>query len=232
VQPGASSPMQMVSVGSSDLVGIRSELLPQNGQFIISKSIARWPGSDPDTITATYFAQEFELDPEDFTTDLVRADLFPFQFAAGNGLVYVAPDPQGRAEILVYRDDGSLLDTMRLSYPVVPKTAAEIEEERSFIASFFERTTQTMQVEWEPLPYRPMIRSLGVDSMGNLWVQNGTELSPIFDVFDASGERIFTAALPGRDDASDLRFEISSEGMLAVPQDPENYPIVYLLEIR
>lgn len=232
VQPGASSPMQMVSVGSSDLVGIRSELLPLSEQLILSKSIARWPGSDPDTITATYFAQEFELDPGDFATDLVRADLFPFQFAVGNGLVYVAPDPQGRAEILVYRDDGSPLDTLRLSYPVVPRTEAELEEERAFIESFFERTTQTMQVDWEPLPDRPMIRSLGIDSLGNLWVQRGTELSPIFDVFDASGERIFTAALPGREDASDWRFEISPEGLLAVPQDPELYPVVYLLEIR
>jgi hypothetical protein len=232
VQPGASSPMQMVSVGSSDLVGIRSELLQQNGQFIIAKSIARWPGSDPDAIMATYFAQELELDPEDLATDLVRADLFPMQFAAGNGLVYVAPDPQGRADILVYREDGSPQDTLRLSYPEVPKTSAEIEEERSFIASFFERTTRTMQVDWEPLPDRPMISGLGIDSLGNLWVQKGTELSPIFDVFDASGERIFTVALPGREDASDWRFEISPEGILAVPQDPELYPVVYLLEIR
>ena len=232
VQPGASSPMQMVSYGPTDLVGIRSELLSQDRQFIISKSIARWPGSDPATITATYFTREFELDPEDFAMDLVRADLFPMLFAAGNGLVYVAPEPQRRADILVYRDDGVLLDTLRLSYPEVPKTMAEIEEERAFIASFFERTTQTMQVDWEPLPDRPMIRSLGIDSLGNLWVQNGTELSPVIDVFNASGEHLFTASLPGREDASNWRFEILPEGTLAVPQDPELYPVVYLLEIR
>lgn len=231
-QPGASSPMQMISVGSSDLVGIRSELLPQNGQFIVSKSIARWPGSDPDTVTTTYFAREFELDPEDFATDLVRADLFPFRFAAGNGLIYVAPDPQGRSDILVYRDDGSPLDTLRLSYPVVPRTEAELEEERAFIESFFERTTQTMRVDWEPLPNRPMIRSLGIDSLGNLWVQNGTELSPTFDILDGSGDLIFTAVLPDREDATDWRFEILPEGILAVPQAPDLYPVVYLLEIR
>jgi hypothetical protein len=231
VQPGASSPMQMISVGSSDLVGIRSELLPRNGQFIVSKSIARWAGLDPETITATYFIQEFELDPADFATDLVRTDLFPMLFAAGNGLVYVAPDPQGRADILICREDGCPQDTLELSYPRVPRTAAEIEEERAFIASFLERTTQTMRVDWEPLPDRPMIRSLGIDSLGNLWVQRGTELTPTFDVFNVSGEWIFTATLPGRDDANDWRFEVSPEGILAVPQDPEIYPIVYLLEI-
>ncbi|MDM7993530.1 MAG: hypothetical protein QUS11_09465 [Candidatus Fermentibacter sp.] len=226
VQTGTSSPMQMVSVGSSDLVGIRSELLPQNGQFIVSKSVARWPGSDPDTITATYFNQEFELDPEDIATDLVRADLFPMLFTAGNGLVFVAPDPQERAEILVFYPDGSPHDTLRLEYPVVPKSEAEIIEERAYIESFFQRTTQTLQVEWEPLPDRPMIGSLGIDSLGNLWVQRGTELSPTFDVIDGSGAILYSAVLPDREDAADWRFEISPQGILAVPQDPGLYPVV------
>jgi hypothetical protein len=97
---------------------------------------------------------------------------------------------------------------------------------------FLSRTSNgRIQVEWKPLPDRVMIRSLGVDGMNNLWVQRGTELTPTFDVFNSSDSLVFRAVLPDREDARDWLFDVSDQGILAVPQDPEDYPVIYFLRM-
>ncbi len=40
-----------------------------------------------------------------------------------------------------------------------------------------------------------------------------------------------TAVLPDRDDTVHLKFHISKRGILAVPEDPESYYCVYLINM-
>ncbi len=52
-----------------------------------------------------------------------------------------------------------------------------------------------------------------------------------FDVWDDSGDILFTASLSGFDDI-DLSFRIGRHGILAAVVDPEHYPRVFTLEME
>jgi hypothetical protein len=229
---GRSVPTSMVSVGTENIIGIRNRMdFLETGQLQVIKSVALWNGTTPDSLETVYFEQEFLLDIEDTPNNVLKMDLFSATAAAGDDRVYVAPSPTDSPVIYCYRFDGSIADTLYLPYAEVPKSLSEIEEEKMLIELRVYQGTQRTMV-WEPLPNRPMIRCMGVDSLDNLWVQRGTELSPTFDIFDNRGFFLYTAGLPDREDAYNWRFDISSGGIMAVPEDPEFYPLLYIIEHR
>ena len=227
---GRSVPMSMISVGPEGVVGIRNRMdFLETGELHVIKSIALWNGTIPDTIETVYFEQEFLLNLEDTPNNVMKMDLFSAIAAAGEERVYVAPSPTDTPVIYCYRFDGSIADTLHLPYTEVPKSPSEIEEEKFLIELRFYQGTQRTMV-WEPLPNRPMIRCMGVDSLDYLWVQRGTELSPTFDIFNTQGDLLYTAGLPDREDAYSWKFDISPGGIMAVPEDPEFYPLLYIIE--
>ncbi|MCK4806784.1 MAG: hypothetical protein KAT09_04015 [Candidatus Aegiribacteria sp.] len=57
---------------------------------------------------------------------------------------------------------------------------------------------------------------------------------PMLLLFHADGsvmDTLMTAVLPDRDDTAHLKFHISRHGILAVPDDPESYYCVYLINL-
>jgi hypothetical protein len=227
---GRSVPMSMISVGTEDVVGIRNRMdFLETGELQVAKCIALWNGIIPDTIETIFFEQEFLLNIEDTPNNVIEMDLFSATAAAGEDRVYVAPSPTDTPVIYCYRFDGSIADTLYLPYDEVPKSLSEIEEEKLLIELRVYQGAQRTMV-WEPLPNRPMIRCIGVDSLDNLWVQRGTELSPTFDIFDNRGFFLYTAGLPDREDAYNWKFDISPGGIMAVSVDPEFYPLLYTID--
>ncbi|MCD4848778.1 MAG: 6-bladed beta-propeller [Candidatus Aegiribacteria sp.] len=227
---GRSVPMSMISVGTEGVVGIRNRMdFLETGELQVTKRIALWNGIIPDSIETVYFEQEFLLNLEDTPNNVYRMDLFSAISTAGEDRVYVAPSPTDTPVIYCYRFDGSIADTLYLPYDEVPKSLSEIEEEKFLIELVYSQGTD-MTMVWEPLPNRPMIRCMGVDSLDYLWVQRGTELSPTFDIFDNRGNLLYTAGLPDREDAYNWRFDISPGGIIAVPEDPEFYPLLYTID--
>jgi hypothetical protein len=220
----------MTPVGLGDIVGIQSSLVVQPEAFVTTKHICRWHYLKPDSIVTEYFSKQFVIDRNNFASDLVTVDMFPMLFTAGNGFVCVAPDPQKEPVLIIYNANGMLIDSLILPYPEVPKTPEELEEERCFIEEVFYYTTnQVLQVDWEPYPLRPMIKTLGVDQLNRIWVQRGIEQYPCFDVYNSFGEHQLTAILFDQDDTSEWLFHISPQGIIAVPQNPEFYYIIYFI---
>jgi len=225
-------PMQMVSFGEYEIIGISRELGYRDQQLTVIKRLSRWDEWSPLDATVVYCEIEHALSRNYFIYDLTMVDLFPMLFAASDVLVYVAPEPTTEPVIDVYTHTGVLVRKIELPYPLIPKSPREMEEEKHFIEEFiYNASNGWMQTELKPLPDRAMIRSLGVDAMNNLWVQRGTELTPTFDVFNPSDSLVFRAVLPDREDARDWLFDVSGEGILAVPQDPEDYPVIYILRM-
>ncbi len=228
---GRSVPMSMVSAGTENIVGIRNRMnILETGELQVIKNIALWNGIIPDTIETVYFEQEFLLNLEDTPNNVLKMDLFSATAAAGDDRVYVAPAPTDTPVIYCYRFDGSIADTLYLPYAEVPKSPHEIEAEKLLIELRIYQGAQRTMV-WEPLLNRPMIRCMGVDSLDNLWIQRGTELSPTFDIFDNRGLFLYTACLPDREDAYNWKFDISPGGIMAVPEDPEFYPLLYIIDL-
>lgn len=226
----------MTSAGNNQLLAAIVEVEWQNDQMQIEKRICLLDAEEPDSVLVEYHMVEYFLETTDFDQFIsatVMVDLFPLFFAAGEEFICVAPDPVNEPELILYRNDGSLISVLELPYVQVPKTTDEIAEEKRFIeAFFFHSTGYTRHVNWTPLPMQPMITNLGVDSLERIWVQRGFEQNPAFDLYNVSGEHLKTVFLTGRDDTDHWKFYISTNGILAVPEDPESFYSVYVLELQ
>lgn len=228
-------PMQMMSADSSDILGVFSGLSRDENYLVTSKQICLWDADDPDEIVTEYCRKEYSIEIGGGSqlnwNDLIEIDFFPILFSAGDDFVCVAPEPRAEPILLLYDMEGSAMDTLLLPYPEVARTEEELFEQKQFVEELFYGMSQR-QVEWEPFPNKPMITNLGVDSLNRIWVQRGFEQNPTFDLYDASGEHLKTAFLTGREDTDHWKFYISRNGILAVPEDPENYYSVYIIELQ
>jgi hypothetical protein len=227
----AMTPMQMASLDEYEIVGIQKAYSIRDDQLYVTKRIARWSEWAPAAITVTFLETGRPIDRNFNKRDILTIDLFPMMFAVGDNYTYIAPDPRNAARVQIYSHAGQLTSWIDLPYERVVRPKEELQVEKLFIEEyFFDASRGSLDVKWRPSTYRPMIRSLGVDSFNNLWVQRGTELTPTFDVYDLSENHIFTAVLPEREDAVHWRFDISDHGILAVPADQGHYPVVYIIE--
>ncbi len=228
------SPMRMMALDSTDILGMLSELSREDNFLLTTKRICMWNSDDPDSIETEYFSKQYLIGPledlNEFRRDLIRIDFFPILFTAGSGFVCIAPEPRSEPMLLLFHEDGSVMDTLMLPYPEVVRTEEEIQQQKRFTEEFIFHIS-THQVDWEPFPNKPMISTLAVDGLNRIWVQRGFEQYPAFDLFDTTGEYLMTAVLPDMDDTGHLKFHISRRGFLAVPEDPESYYCVYLINL-
>lgn len=228
-------PMRMMAADSTLIVGMLSGLSREDNNFLVEKQICGWNADRADSVLTEFFSCEYLLDAvdiEQFRKDIVRVDFFPILSAVGDNFVCVAPDPRTDPLVLLFHEDGLAMDTLMLPYPEVARTEEELLEQKQFIEELFYSATLTNRVDWEPFPNKPMISNLGVDGLNRIWVQRGFEENPTFDLYDVSGELLMTTILSGRDDTAHWRFSISRNGILAVPEDPESYYSVYILELQ
>jgi hypothetical protein len=224
-------PMRMAALGEFELVGILKTFSRQDGQLYVTKSISRWSEWAPDEETVCFLESGYPLGVNYNKRDILRIDLFPMVFAVGDNYVYIAPNPQIEPRVQIYNPSGQLITWIDLPYERVLRPKEELLVEKLYVEQYFyESSRGSVELKWRPSPYRPMIRSLGVDSFNNLWVQRGTELTPTFDVYDHSQNLIYTIGLPDREDAVHWRFDISDFGIIATPPRSDNDPVVYILE--
>jgi hypothetical protein len=208
---------------------MRLSFNPTDSGFEIIRLLGCFSDSiEPDI---TYLEDPVALDPTDFT-GMINAMLYAFIHTGDHqGRFFYAPVSSASYEVVAFDADG--VETFRIvqEIPAVEKTASEIEDEKIYMESWMTRMgAQGVVIEWEPSPYRQMIRSMGVDSQDRLWVHRGTELAPVFDVYDMTGEHLFSAQLPM--ESASWRFHIDPHGILAWEEDPPaGYQKLYLIEL-
>lgn len=233
----SSRPMWFTAMDSVNILGMLNELSRGDNCLTTEKRICSWNADRPDSVITEYISKQYSIEfGSDYQlnmSDLVEIDCFPILFCSGDGFVCIAPEPRADPMLLFFNEDGSALDTLMLPYPEVVRTDEELLEQKQFVEEFFYvRTQHSLQVDWEPFPNKPMITNLGVDRLNRIWVQRGFEDYPTFDLYNVSGEHLKTVALHGREDTDHWKFHISRNGILAVPEDPENYYSVYILELQ
>lgn len=230
-------PLQFMALDSVNILGMINELGRDDNALLTTQRICLWNANSPEPIIAEYFSKEYSIEiGENYQLnmrDLVEIDYFPILFTAGNDFVCIAPEPRTEPVLYLYHKDSSVVDTLVLPYPEVVRTEAELSARKQYVEELFYATTNRNQtVEWEPFGNKPMILSLGVDSLNRIWVQRGFEVEPTFDLYDASGTHLATAVLSGRNDTFHWIFHISRHGILAIPEDPESFYSVYLIQFQ
>lgn len=227
-------PMQIKAAPFGGILGIRSLLSRGDNCLEVEKRICLWEEENPDSVMQVYLNQNYTFDITDmnrFRRDLIRVDLFPMLFAAGDDFVCIAPSPRNEPLLLVYSTDGSFLDSLELPYPEVPRSDEEIREQKEYMEDCFYTTSQHRHtVDWEPFPNHPMITAMGVDSQNRIWVQRGFEPHPVFDLLNETGGHLETFILPEVHSSDHWTFHLCRYGILAVPETPENFYQVYIVK--
>lgn len=181
-----------------------------------------------------YATDRMPFDPHNLT-EMLNRTWMAYSIAADlEGRVYLAPNSSEEFIINIYDSDALLLHTIELDVPMVQKSREEIREEKAWMELHLQNMgVSGVLVEFEPDPYRRMITDLGVDAEGRIWARKGTELRPVFEVFSAEGEHLFTAEIPGVGDAGQFwSFAIEDRGMAAYSTNPELYQQIYLLRLE
>jgi len=147
------------------------------------------------------------------------------------GRVFYSHKSTSEYEVRCWDTEGNILFVVSTGIPPVEKTPQEILEETEYariqLASL---GLNTLPENYEPEPYHTLILGLGVDNLGNLWIQRGTEERPVFDIIDSAGDHIGTAEFPGM--GRHWQFSISPNGSLAWNLDPESgIQKVYILDL-
>ncbi len=226
-------PLWIQPIGSNDLLGVLSEYdIRDEGHFIVNR-LSLWRDTTPEMPLVCFYEQEHNLSYGDFATNITRIDYFPMLFTGNNETVFLAPKPQTDPVIYSFDLSGTPCDTIFLSYEQVERTPDELSDEKVFIEQSVRiNSFGQMLIDWEPDLYRPMIKAIGIGPDGNLWVQRGNQLTPVFDILDCHGTVLFTAVLPSRQDAIYWKFRITPQGIVAFSQDPEEYQVIYQFQLK
>ncbi len=183
--------------------------------------------------TAFYYEDEFPFDPENFT-ELLNRTLFSAEYTADReGNVYLTPMSVDDYIVQVFDRDGNLTLEFQREMDRVEKTEEEIAEEKRWMEAWLTSIgVQGVLLDFTPDPYRFMTSDIGYDSQNRIWVRRGTELTPVFDIYDMDGKLLFTAEVEGTGaDAQYWDFIIDEHGMIAYSLNPDFFHKIWIMEL-
>lgn len=218
-------PGDLVVLPDSAIVGSVREFDRSTGSA--GCSVRRWePGeSESGTIYMLRMQQVDRTDPG----AMFRATQVVFA-AAPDGRVFVSVPSTEEYLIECFSPDGSPLRSIERPFEPVERSEEDLLMEREMMASIYEsRGMPGMIDEWEPERYCTAIADMDV-SGGFLWVRRGTEAFPFYDVYDLDGRPRFTCSAPELPYYSLVAVVPCDSLFLAYEADPEDYPVVHLLE--
>lgn len=221
-------PMDPAGLDGSSYSGMRIGFEVNDTNFEIIRLLGSFSDStEPDIV---YLEDRTAASPGDFS-GMLSAMLFAFAHTGDDtGRFFYSPISSEVYEVFAFDADGGSLFHIIQDIPGAEKTLSEIEDEKIYINSWVTRMgTSGVVIDWQPDPYRYMIKMLGVDSNDRLWVQRGTELAPLFDVYDMLGEHLFSAQLPI--ESRSWKFHIDRYGILAWEEDPvSGFQKLYMID--
>lgn len=225
-------PMSLRGADDSAYVATRLEVLPgENGDLSVTTFIGRYElGEEP---VVRYWEYEFPFDPNDLT-ELLKNTMMGHTFTVDReGNVFIAELTSEEYLVQGFRPDGELFMEIEADAERVEKTPEEIEEEKIYVEAYLESLGASgVVIDYHPEPLRNTISELEVDGEQRLWVRRGTVHQPVFDVYDHSGELLFTVNVPGAGaDAQFWDFNIDEQGMIAFSTNPELYQQIYILQM-
>jgi len=225
-------PMNTIGTDGNAYIAIRLEVLPdESGNLQVTTFIGRYEeGEEP---TVKYWEYQFPFDPNDLTA-LLRNTVMGHVFTADrDGNVFLAELSSEEYLVQGFHADGELFLEIEQDVDRVEKTPEEINEEEIYVIAYLESLGASgVAMEYDADPYRNTISEVEVDGEGRIWVRRGTVLEPVFDVYDYSGEKIFTASVSeAGDDAGFWDFTIDEQGIIAYSINPELFQQIYILEL-
>ena len=186
--------------------------------------------SDSTEADVTYFSKPMEMDfSGGGQASLQRGP--EFDFAVGpDGSVFVAELSDTLFAVSGYSPDGEEFLTLWEERERTPLTQEEIDAGSLSLSIMIvngEASAGMDRVE-DVYPWRNVIASVGVDSHKRIWVEMACTDTPVFRVYDYSGDLLFVAVTDVEFTAvTRPAFSIDAGGILACDRDPMDYPKIY-----
>jgi hypothetical protein len=225
-------PFTMRASGDSTYAGILPNFDREAGTMGYS-IVGLASSAEPVTV---YAEEEYPVDPSRFGPSAEEDQ--PLFTAGPDGSVYISAPGPDRISVQGFTAAGE--DFLEISQPVdrIEKTPEQLADEEAEFEEMSSRRGGGRRfggggaAVFDPDPFRRAVTALGVDGYGRLWVRLGAYEYPFWNVYDASGELLFTASLELDDpDIDDMTVRIESEGAAAWVEDPGTWPQVHLLEL-
>ncbi len=224
-------PMNTVGAAGSSYVAMRVVVdANESGELEVDAFIGLY--EEDEEPVRKYWEAVFPFDRNDLTAFLKKSYMTHVFTADRDGNVFIAELTSEQYLVQGLRADGELFLEIRQDVDRVEKTQQEMDEEETYVISYLRSLgAEGVAMQFSPEPYRNSISDLEVDGEGRLWVRRGTVSEPVFDVYDYSGEKLFTASVPeAGDDAAFWDFTIDEFGIIAYSANPELFQQVYILE--
>jgi hypothetical protein len=213
-------------------LGLRSaNCVDDNGELVAQISVGLYETGNQAQVE--YYTFAMPLDLENFAESYHRTMTAVCYSADENsGNVFVAPRNIDRFTVYGYRSSGETFLQLDEQVERIEKTQEEIESERLGLsgAPVMSRFADNVEIE----PYKPQIASLGVDSLGNLWVETSAAAWPSFTILSQQvGDTLFVAEAPSlAAPGSSYDFRICSSGMIVSETAEDGSLSLYLMRIQ
>lgn len=228
--PDAFIPTYCTSVGESLFVGGLSARDPEGGDMAGVYMVIAF--NEELLPVDTLYAHHYTLEYGDFS-GVLRNTNFSCSFDGDDsGNVFIAPCSCEEYRVLGFDPSGNQFLSLELDRQMVRKSQDEIALEEERFNSVIRARNPGSSTSFEALEYRYMIPPNGVhaDDLGRIWVRNGLSAEAEFEVYDYSGNILFTAVALGIDPSETNEFlwwTVDEYGLLCFSMDPMEYPVVY-----
>jgi hypothetical protein len=228
----SNQPLNLRPAEGQGYLGLRSaNCVDDNGELVAQISVGLYETGGQALVE--YYTFSMPLDLEHFADSFHRAvTAVCYSADENNGNVYVAPRSIDRVTVYGYSSSGEIFFRLDEHVERIEKTQEEIESERLGLSGTPVLSRYANDVEIEP--YRPQIASLGVDSLGNLWVETSATAWPSFVVLSQpDGDTIFLAEAPSlAAPGSSYDFRICSSGMIVSETAEDGSLSLYMMRLE
>ncbi|RKZ08385.1 hypothetical protein DRQ25_09200, partial [Candidatus Fermentibacteria bacterium] len=147
---------------------------------------------------------------------------------AGNGSIFISAmdNTEFHIDFLNVSDGSSGFITREAVIVEADSTDAGYIEPKVYV--YYESENAPVDLESEPLFYRPQIGSMGVDGTGCLWVRQGTTDEEDWLLYSPEGEFICMGRITGMPEEGRLEYAINRHGAVAWAPFTEEHPRVFL----
>lgn len=248
-------------VAVADLIGRKIEILSSDGELLNSLSTGQQilPYRMDAVSDSSFFVYYYSTEPfadrtnlgfqvELWDTSGYLGDIWSyredydgagFSFAPGyincctaDGLLYLSlMDDQ---DFRLFLCSESAADSLFICGEAVsvPADSADIGYDEPYAYVSFTTGGLFVELESEPLEFRPQIGALGSDPEGRIWVRRGTVDDEQWLIYNESGELCSSGTITGMPENQRLRYVFNEYGAVAWAPYTEDYPVLYLLGYR
>jgi hypothetical protein len=222
-------PMNLCPSESTSYIGLRSSnFLDDDGDLVAEVSVGLYT-IDVQPVTE-YYSYSMPLDLVNIS-DSFYSILTAVCYAAdeSSGSVFLSPMNEDRLIVIGCSSTGDLVYRIDEPMETRERTQEEVSKEHLELSSnpLTARASDDITIDH----YRPQVSSLGVDSLGNLWIETNTSSWPSFLVLSQpSGDTLFSAEAPGLcDRRSTYCVRINASGIIVREVTESGSMIVYLM---